>query len=445
LAPLLLNSQVEAATITSRSVRIDSSQPDLAGVGYNFTFTTITNAAIQSMIYQFCNTPLGTCVLPGTDGTPTAAERIDVDAGTASSGAFTGTNATAFADVNTDTGSCTDADTGSGTSTMFCANRTQAAAEAPGVKTFIISSITNPIIASGNNEQIYVRISLFSDTSFATPVDTGVVAASVVNQLTVTGRVQERLVFCVFALDDAAGSSGTVGGAATNYPTNCSAAEATASSSVDIGVVDNIAIARSPVDNTPPTFIGNDRFGAAMINTNASNGVTLTYFATAAGSGTNELRSFRVAGVTCNVSGTDITDQCFISADDTAGETFTAGTERFGMQIACIANSTTQAAAGTTSNLGSGGTGTGASGGTFNTVYSNTDDNVADDGSDDCENSDAGVKFGWRDSGTAQALVHSSTVVDDELVKMRFGATASATTPTGTYTVATTYIATPVF
>jgi hypothetical protein len=28
---------------------------------------------------------------------------------------------------------------------------------------------------------------------------------------------------------------------------------------------------------------------------------------------------------------------------------------------------------------------------------------------------------------------------------MRYGATASATTPTGTYTVATTYIATPTF
>jgi hypothetical protein len=143
-------------------------------------------------------------------------------------------------------------------------------------------------------------------------------------------------------------------------------------------------------------------------------------------------------------------NQCFISADDTAGETFTAGTERFGMQIACVNNAGRQvasspSAAGTTSNLGSAGSGSGTAG-TFNAVYSNVDNSIADDNvTADCENSDAGQKFAWRDSGTAQALISSSTVVDDELVKMRFGATASATTPTGTYTVATTFIATPVF
>jgi hypothetical protein len=37
------------------------------------------------------------------------------------------------------------------------------------------------------------------------------------------------------------------------------------------------------------------------------------------------------------------------------------------------------------------------------------------------------------------------SVVDDEIIKLRFGATASATTPTGTYVVVTTYIATPTF
>jgi hypothetical protein len=65
---------------------------------------------------------------------------------------------------------------------------------------------------------------------------------------------------------------------------------------------------------------------------------------------------------------------------------------------------------------------------------------------DNCENDPAeGDLYAWNDSSTAQAIIGSSTVVDDELIKLRFGATAEATTPTGTYTVASTFIATATF
>lgn len=446
LAPVFLQGTANAGTLSSRSVTISTSQPDATGVSYSFAFTTTQSAAIQSMIFQFCSTPLGTCTLPGGAG---AANKIDVDAGTAAPGSFTGTNATAFAEVSTDSGACSDADGGGvGLSTMYCVNRTQAAAEAVGAKTFQITGISNPTIASGNNEPVYVRVSTYSDTAFATPVDSGTVAAAIVNQLTVTGRVQERLVFCVFALDDSAASSGTVGAAATNFPTNCSASEATASSNVDIGVVDNLSIAQSPVDNSPPTALGNDRVGAAMVNTNASNGISITYYATPATSGTNQLTAFRVAGATCNASSSFIGDQCFTSASDSSATTFAAGTEDFGMNIACVTNTNTTTA-GTTANLGSGGNGSGT-GGTFNTVYADGKTTltggtgIQDNGTDNCENS-AGTAFGWRTTGVAQALISSTTVVDDELVKLRFAATADPTTPTGTYTVASTFIATPTF
>ncbi len=108
-----------------------------------------------------------------------------------------------------------------------------------------------------------------------------------------------------------------------------------------------------------------------------------------------------------------------------------------------------QSATGTTSNLGKNGagaytSGTG-SGGSFNTAYSNTDNSVTDSVARDCENADTGVNFAWDTSGTAVPLISSTTVVDDEVVKLRYGGTASATTPTGSYTVASTYIATPTF
>ena len=458
LMPIILTAQSSAAQLTSRSVAISTSQAAAANTNYTFTFTTSAAQEIESMIFQFCNTPLGTCVLPGeavptvNNGTSDGTE-IDVSGVTANAGAWVGTtNTDPFAEVTSDTNLCNDADGGSQVATMFCVERTEAINESQGSKIFTITGITNPTIPSGNNEEVYVRITTFSDSDFdsADIVDEGTVAAAIVNQLTVSGRIQERLIFCVYALNDTAGSNATVGTGVGELPTDCTAAE-TGTTNVDIGVIDNTSIAYSPEDNAPPSSMGNDRFGAMTVNTNASSGVTIAYYASQ-GSGTNEQRAFRVSGATCDVSGTSLVDQCFISANP-ASEAFTAGTERFGMQLACVVNNATAGATlGTTSNLGkTAGTYTfnDGTGGTINTAYDAGRTVSFDDVSDDCENDPSGTtlsdEFAWNDSGTAEALISSDTVVDDEMVKLRFGATASATTPTGNYTVASTYIATPVF
>jgi hypothetical protein len=386
---------------------------------------------------------------------------MNVGYATASFGSQSGFSQTGtFAEyVGANAGGCDDQGTsGDSTATTYCVTRTQAAADSTAAKTVAVAAITNPSITSGtNNTSVYVRISTYTDTVFATNADSGTVAASIVNQLTVTGRVQERLVFCVFALDDTDGSATTVGSLGTHLPTNCSSASANEGSNVDIGVIDNLGVARSPVDNNPPTALGNDRFGAAMVNTNASSGVSVAYYSSLATSGTNELRAFRVAGSSCNATQPDFTDQCFRSASDNtnAGTTIATGVENFGLQIVCVSNSGSQSgntpeASGdlaSTSNLGAGGTGTGVTN-TFRTAYGNGDTtlaNIQDTGVDTCENTEVGNLYAWQDSSTAQAIISSNTVVDDELVKLRFGASANATTPTGTYTVASTFIATPTF
>jgi hypothetical protein len=438
--PIILTSSASAATFTSRKVTISNSTAGQAAVDYAFSFnTTGASVAIQSLIFTFCTTPQGACTLP---------QAMEVSHTNTSIGtAFSGTEATAFTENTTgDSNLCTTSDGGAGTATQYCLTRTETNVEVAGTKTITLSGIKNPTIASGNNTSVYVRVAAYSDAAYTTLVHDGVVAASIVNQLTVTGRVQERLVFCVFALDDADGSA-TAGSGAADLPTSCAAASANEGTSVDIGVVDNSSIAVSPVDNSPPTATGNDRFGAAIVNTNASNGVALTYFASQAGSGTDELRAFRVSGATCTNGGASVTDQCFVSASNT-GEDVTAGTERFGMQLACVVDSSTSAV-GTTANLGLGGAGSGSSG-TFNDDYeSDTATGIDDTASDNCENrvtTDTDFNhFAWNDTGTADPLISSTTVVDDEMVKLRYGATASATTPTGTYTVSSTYIATPTF
>ncbi len=417
----LMTSKASALTLTSRKVTVSTSRADATGTTYSFAFSSATNDDIQSMSYQFCNTPLGTCVLPGTDGSPTAAEKIDVSHVTAAPGSFTGTTATAFSEYSgADAGGCTESDGGSGVATQYCVTRTETTNETVGAKTFVISGITNPIITNTTYETVYVRIVTYSDTAFATPVDSGIVAAGITQQLTVNGRVQERLEFCVAAVDD--------GGATdTTLPAACSAAPAT--TTIDIGVVDNVTPVKAPVTTTA-TNGSNDDYGIAMINTNASSGVVLTFFAEAdAGApDTDQERSFKVDNANCDPVSTTLTDQCFQSAAaGGTGTTITSTNERFGLNIPCIM--TTQ---GTTSNMGSVPVG-----------YSNTDANTANDV--DCENDDVGFMFAWNDTGTAATLASSASVVDDEIVKLSFGASAAATTPTGSYTVVTTYIATPTF
>lgn len=392
--PMFGANKASAAQLTNRSVTISTSNASASSVTYTYGFTTPATTNIGAIIFEACTTPLGTCTAP---------TGAIMNAGSAEASRSGWTSANTFSRTAVNTGDCTVGNN------VLCLTRT-AASETAGARTLGWGSQTNPSSAGG----YYIRITTYSDNAYVTDVDNGTVAYAVVNQLTVNGRVQERLEFCVSSIGDVAA-----------LPADVAACAAIGTTVIDIGTIDNSSIARSPVDDSPPSSNGNDAYGIAMINTNASNGTSLTYYANQAGSGTNELRAFRVTGASCNVTQPNSQDQCFISAS-ASGEAFVAGTERFGKYISCI--DTTQ---GTTTNLG-----------TVPAAYSGTDADTAT--AADCEN-EAGVKFAWNDTGTAASLASASTVIDDEIVKIRFGATAAATTPTGAYTVQTTYIATPTF
>lgn len=163
---------------------------------------------------------------------------------------------------------------------------------------------------------------------------------------------------------------------------------------VDIGVVDSTAVAATA-----------NSAGKAMLRTNAVNGASVVYFAeqeTSSG-------KLKVVGATC--SGTATTDQCFNSAGATA-TAFTADgtTEAFGMTSPSIDTSN-----GSTTNL------------TRDVNYDNA------------------TEYAWVDTGTTDEIASSTTVVDDELINLKFAAVAAATTPTGAYTVTSTFVATGTF
>jgi len=311
----------------------------------------------------------------------------------------TWTNSTSFTRDGTGAGGCTAA------ANVLCIKRTQPASEATAAKTVTWDSQVNPTAVAS----YYVRITIYSDTGWATAVDDGVVAYAIVNQLTVNARVQENLQFCVGAT--------TVNDATTSAGADCSAISGTV---VDLGAIDtNISV--SPVPASPNN--GNNLNGVAMVRTNANNGTTVTYFAeqdTSSG-------ALKVVGKTC--AGVSTTDQCFNSQGGTQG-TFTAGVEKFGMTIGGVNCGSTTAYSCTfasdTNHLKQATNYVGATSTTYGTSSG----------------------YAWVENGTVTTIATTSgsdKVLDDETLILRFAATAAATTPTGQYTVVSTYVATPTF
>ena len=422
LIPMLLTGRVSASQLTSRSATINNSKIHNGTTSINndmeivFGYTLIDTAATKAGItYSFCTTPLGTCTKP---------TGMDVQtSNTHDSQASWPTNGTAFAPVSeaANVGDCTV-----NTNTyMICYSRDESVATGVtgGAVTHTISGITAP----SSIQTVYIRIAVYSDNDFGSGdlLDSGTVAIAIVDQLTINGRVQERLEFCVAGVDDA-----------DTMPVDVSTCSALSDSNVDIGIIDESSIAVSPV-NVTATNGADDDFGILMLNTNSQGGVTVGYYAddasSVSGGDTDQLKSFRVVPANCNATASVTNDQCFVSAVNTGeGSTITSGFELFGMYVPCVVQGT---GGSTTSNLT-----------TINDAYNGSDEAITTVA--DCENetfTSGSALVGWNTGSTAETLISSSSVVDDEIVKLRFAATASASTPPGSYTVVTNFIATPTF
>ncbi len=177
--------------LTSRSATIDKSYTSQTNIGVVFGYTLITSANVQSLTYQFCTAALGTCTTPTGLDARTSTTQVSQ----------TGypTNATAFVPKNTtsDSGACLQSTAGV---QFACYSRTAATA-GTGAVTHTIAGLVGPTVAG----TVYIRIVTYSDTAYATPVDSGTVAVAFGARMTVNARVQEVLTVCVSstAIDNA--------------------------------------------------------------------------------------------------------------------------------------------------------------------------------------------------------------------------------------------------
>jgi hypothetical protein len=67
------------------------------------------------------------------------------------------------------------------------------------------------------------------------------------------------------------------------------------------------------------------------------------------------------------------------------------------------------------------------------------------DGDGSCDGTVGAVQYAWDDTGVFDTIASSSTVLDDELITLKFAATAAATTPTGLYSTTANFVATATF
>lgn len=402
LTPLFLSRGASAAQITSRSLTISSAVPSGTS-NYTFTFTVASTSDVEGLKFQACTTAVGTCTAP-----------TGMSVSSATFGSQSGwQGATNFAFDGTGANDCT------ASASVLCANRTDATAQTLTSRSITFNSITNQNntnCSANPNCTFFVRMTTYSTSTYTggSIVDTGTVASSTVQTLTVNAAVAEILNFCV--------GSTTVDDATTSVATDCTSVSGT---SLNIGTLDTSATNVSPVN----TNGGDNRNGLAMIRTNAVNGATVSYNAIQQ-SGTNQRGTLRISGATCNASQVT-TDQC-INSQGTTQATFTAGTEKFGMTIAGI-------------NCGSTGSYTCTfSAGTYNLIrdaaYDGNGANtyVTDSGSV------AGTTNGgyaWDETGTADLIASSTTVIDDETLILKFASSPQITTPFGSYTAQADFVA----
>lgn len=177
----LLTSNASAGQITLRSLTLQAGATDggseSGGVVnhlFNFTVPSVGNASTGSIKFEYCELAAGTCDVP--DNMVTTSATLGSENG-----------ATGFSIVNTTNGAP-------------YLTRTAAAINANTVLTYQLASITNPSYGAttpDTNKTFFVRISTYASTdTTGSPIDTGVVTASVAEPIILDGIMPESLVFC---------------------------------------------------------------------------------------------------------------------------------------------------------------------------------------------------------------------------------------------------------
>lgn len=210
--PVVISQKASAyGLLVNREIKISSSATSATGVSYYVEFDAGTTATVKSIVVDFCSdSPILNASCAGTVGTTVpnlgASPTVDTNGGVGIGNIGTGW-----------------------TAGQLNANRTLTLTKATGVAMtsgtayyFTITGVANPSalgtfygrILTFPNDVTSNYAGGYTPTNLGTnvPTDAGGIALSTAAQITVTAKVQERLVFCVYttgAGNDCTGKSGT--------------------------------------------------------------------------------------------------------------------------------------------------------------------------------------------------------------------------------------------
>jgi hypothetical protein len=420
LAPVLSSSTASAVGFTTRSLSLsnNTTTASLATTTYSFSVIAPTgaNTSLGSVEVDFCTTALyGACA------TPTGMVVTGAAIGTSSpAGGGTVTSS------QTGTPNTNLVSSGTAPQVRFKWGSVQTLT-LPQTVTFTFTTMQNPTSAG----TFYARVGFFSDTSYTTFTDKGTVAQSVQALQNVSFKVAETLSFCVGSL-----ATGTFAYTTFNAATLGTGCSDTAGTSVSLGTAPGLTTACiTPVSTHTSTCndssTGSDRYGYAMVQTNAGNGVVIGYRPNNNGS-TFQNKTLEIASSTCAAfASANRADGCFNPVNEDAALAIgnvapfltTSSTEEFGMSVP---RKNTVGRGTTNLNLNTSSTGYGFTG----EVTGGTACSTGAAAGQDCWN--------WHRTGSptiASSSAGATSAIDWEAIQLMFAAKPSTVTPVGSYQV----------
>lgn len=247
IAPIVIPARASAAQITSRSLAISNSAGGATGATYTFNFTVPTATVLQSVAIEMCTTSSGACTTPS---------------------GFSNASST-LASQPTNLGDASGWTVSNVVAGSLRLSKNGNVAAPTGSQTITFGNVTN---LTAQNTAFFGRITTYSGASWTGAVDTGTVANSTAQAISLSASVAETLSFCT-------GTSGI-----TN--TSCSGATGSA---VSLGGL-----------NSSSTGSGTSQFG---VGTNASSGYAVTVNGTTLTSGANTITT--LATQAASSSGTE--------------------------------------------------------------------------------------------------------------------------------------------
>lgn len=205
-----------AAEITSRKVTVSSSAGGATGVTYTAASAALptSGTAVKSVSATACTTASGACSTPSGFSVASATlSSQPTGLGAASGWTVDTTTAGSLRVVN-----ASNATTPSGTVSIVWGN------------------VANPTAA---NTSYYLRLTTYSDATWTTAVDTGTVALSTSNAITVSATVDETLTFCTGTSGITSSSCASATGTSASLGTLSSSSAASTTSQLGISTNGN--------------------------------------------------------------------------------------------------------------------------------------------------------------------------------------------------------------